>query len=267
MTSTAIQRVGQDFLDFTHAWHEARKFAPFAELAPLEQISVTVARDVEDGFALGKRRITLNQDQGARRMRYTKMHELGHYLFKTAEDGRFIAELRSRFSGNLDAQRKYEELIVIPAGLQLFIPRPMLREVFGKYEEDARRAQWLAMKTGGSFAVAGQRIAAAVNRPVAGLIMGTDGRVSDYFGNDIKKLNSGRNFTVPEDHPLRQKSFEAGKVEFLNARVPFKHSHKKVSRHMQLLYDDLRGQVIVFFNAPYGKNNRQRFLFPEMLLS
>ena len=265
MTGTAIQQIGHDFLDFAHAWHEARKFAPFAELALLEQVTVTVARDAEDIFALGKRLITLNQDQGVRRMRYTKMHELGHYLFKTAEDGQFIAGLRSRFAGNLDAQRKYEEAIVIQAGMQLFIPRPLLREAFDRYEEDAKRAQWLALKTGGSFAVAGQRIAAAVSRPVAGLIMGTDGRVSDFFGNDIKKLSSGRNFTVPEEHPLRQKPFEAGKVEFLKAGIPYKYSRKKVSRHMQLLYDDMRGQVIVFFNAPYGKNNQQRFLFPEML--
>jgi len=146
MTSTDVQRIGQDFLDFTHAWHEARKFASFDELVLLEQLCVVVARDVEDGFALGKRRITLNQDQGVRRMRYTKMHELGHYLFKSAEDGRFIAELRSLFSGSLDAQRKYEEAIVIQAGLQLFIPRPMLQEAFTRCEEDAKRAQWLALK-------------------------------------------------------------------------------------------------------------------------
>lgn len=122
----------------------------------------------------------------------------------------------------------------------------------------------MAIKTRCSLAAAGQRIALAVDRPVGGIILNAYGDVLDFFGNDVKRyLTAGRGHKIDMSHPIRQKPFSHDEVEFFHATIPYKRSPKKVPRYMQALCDEMRGQTIVFFNAPRVSMRGQQRLFPE----
>ena len=264
MTDLSLHQLGTDFLEFLHDWHASSGFLPFLALAAAEGIEVDDTRDTDDQYIHHKRRILLNRDQGVRRKRFTGMHEIAHHVFKTADGGRFVKALQQLFPRSLEAQNDYEEVFVQLGGFQLMIPRPVFREICDQYEEDAKRAQMLAIRAGCSFAAAGQRIALAMERPVGGIVLNTQGEVLDFFVNEVKKyLTAGRGFTIDERHPIRQKPFPPNEVEFFRSTIPYKHSQKKIPRHMQGLYDDKRGQTIIFFNAPHSKKRGQHKLFSD----
>ncbi|GHG06654.1 hypothetical protein GCM10017783_19020 [Deinococcus piscis] len=264
MNERLLHSLGKDFLDYLHEWHAVTGYLPFQELAAAEDLKVDDTADIEDQYIKPKRLILLNRNQGVRRKRFTGMHEIAHHVFKTSEDGRFVRELERIFPGSLDARREFEEVFVELGGFQLLIPRPTFLEVCANYEDDAKRAQILAIKAGCSLAAAGQRIALDATRPVGGIILDTNGFVSDFFVNQIKKhLRAGRHFVIDDSHPIRQAPFKPNEVEYFKATIPYKFSRKKYARYMQGLYDEKRGQIIVFFNAPHSKKRGYHSLFSD----
>lgn len=264
MTSQILQKVCSEFLDSLHIWHKETGFLDFRELALAEGITIEERPDARDEYQVHKRRIIINSNQSIYRKRLTVMHEMAHHFFKLFDNGRFTTVLRITFPNNLDVQRQFEEIFVEKGGFQLTIPLHLFEEVCRKYEDDAKRTQMLAIKAGCSFAAAGARIAYEFQRPIAGIVMDKAGYVSDFFGNgENKYLKCGRDFIIPEHHPIRQKPFSVDRVEYFKAFIPYKKSPKLFPRHMQAIYDDKRQQLIIFFNASNGNKSQQFRLFSD----
>jgi len=264
VTSQVLQEICSEFLNSLNIWHEETGFLDFRELALAEGITIEERLDVRDEYQVHKRRIIINSNQSIYRKRLTVMHEIAHHFFKLFDNGRLTTALRIMFPNNLDIQRQIEETFVERGGFQLTIPNHLLEEVCRNYENDAKRTQILAIKAGCSFAAAGARIAYEFQRPIAGIVTDRAGYVSDFFGNEENKyLKCGRDFTIPEHHPIRQKPFATDRVEYFKAFIPYKKSPKLFSRYMQAVYDDKRQQIIIFFNAPNGNKGQQLRLFSD----
>lgn len=264
MTDLTLHQLGKEFLDRLHEWHAETGFLPFRQLVAAEDIRVDESREVADQYQRRQRRILLRSSQGERRKRFTGMHEVAHHVFKTDQDAMYYLALARLFPGNLEAQRKWEEVFVEQGGFQLLIPRPVFQQICEEYDEDAKRAQLLAIKAGCSLAAAGARIAYAFPRPIGGFVMDSLGNVTDFFVNDVDKyLRVGRNFVVPLDHPLRHLVGTPNEVQYLKAKIPYKHSQSKYSKHMQALYDEKRDQTVVFLNASHVRTRGQLRLFSD----
>lgn len=265
MTDT-LHDLRHNFLTWLDAWHASEGYeADYTILAHRLDLNIKEAtRSKYDGHT---RTIYIARGLHAHRERHEGLHEVTHHLFQHGEDGAFKAAAQRLAPSRRDSRKGVEEGIVWEASWRLLIPQRDLEAICDKSEFDVEAAVQLAKECRTSFEFAGRRVVDSLTRPVRGIVLDTRGWVVANFSNNvgIAKYGTGRDFFIPDTHPLRHLS-ATGRVVELRAAIPFKRSRRYWPVPVEAWADAGRYQTLALFDGRRSKNRGMRPLWPNLYM-
>lgn len=250
------------FLNWLDGWHAAEGYEPDFRLLA-KRLGVRVIEGRSSKYDPYTNTIIIEAGLHHFAERHQGLHELAHHLFRIAEEGAFYAHLQLLTSRK--SRQGIEEGLVHEGGLRMLLPQSHLHAEYEKTDSDVEVAVRLAKSRRSSLEVAGRRVAHSLARPIRGMVIDSRGKVVASFGNNIgaAKYVSGRGFTLPETHSLRQ-HIESDKAIELRATIPFKWSQRQWLVPVELWKDSVRFQTLAFFDGRRTKNRGMTPLFPHL---
>lgn len=249
MTGGDLSGLHGRFLAWLLDWHAAEGGETDFEVLA-RRLDLQVREGHKSSYDNERRRIIIARSSDRFRRRHEGLHEVVHFLFKNAQDGAFLQAALSLGGARMRSQKDIEEGIVAPATLHLLIPPVHLRAALESEDSDVEAIVQLARRCRTSFGMAGRRYVQELTRPLRGLIIASNNRVDDAFGNGVGKGRyvPGRGVPLDATHPL------CGDLPFnepvpVRTNIPFKNSRRTWPTTMYVLRDRSRMQTVAVFDS------------------
>lgn len=247
------KQIRKEFLEYVRRFHEVRDYSSdWQGICQKLGIKVTAATSNQYTMFQGQSLISIDAAAVKNRQTFTGLHELSHYLFKTADEG-FRSLLEDKYSKEL-AKAIEEGLCHEAAGI-LLVPDQALESAVAKHGYHPKVAFELSERMG-SLAACLTRLLLSHDVEAWGIIVRRDSIVE--FSCTNTRFPLWKDHCIEDSHAIHQAWH--GAIE-LSAPLPYASGDRKVKRLMRASSNERRVIALFAREFPVISGDEQISLF------